>query len=312
MTDIDALDLTPAEAATLERVEEHPERLTADNATALWDLLAGSDESTREGVLLVLTRADLPVDPLPDMLEHDDHGVRAAAATALGHVTLEPPGDEAVAVVDGLYRALSDDHHEVRQAAATAIGRFAAGTDTAYGPDIEERLEERLDGRPAHPIAVRLDDRTNVAVAAGFAVFRTGTVDHDLRASARERLREGLAEQERPLLTSRLVAELAANGPVVHSMMRKTFYDDDVDGDPAVSDLVPDLVELLDRPDGDVRRHACRALGHLDSTAATADLERVAERDNQADVRIAAVEALERIRGTERATDDTPRPSSDE
>lgn len=257
------------------------------------------------------------LDPLLDALGSDAHPVRAAAATALGHVA--PAGDETtvLSATERLVAALDDDHDDVRESVAIAFGRLHAH-DSSHDLDEEalltlgERLGvDDLDTFLVDQFTPRLDDHcTNVAVAAAFAVFRGGDTDHDLRTAARDRLREGLASHEWPLLTARLVAELAATGPAMHPMMREMFSPDDAEDDPAVRDLVPDLVALLDSPLADVRRHACRALGHLGTTAARADLERVAEDDDRAAVREAAETALGRLDGgddpseTDRATAD--------
>lgn len=309
-------------AAALGRIgAESPDRVT----DAVDPLIAALDDGSpvvRKEAAAALGRIgeaapELVADTVSPLVVvvHDEYAdARAAAATALGQVGPTGTVDEILAAFEGLFGALSDGHEATRQAAATALGRFVAGT--RGNEDIEEamdRLEDRLNGRATDLLAERLDDHcTNVAVAAAFAVFRAGVIGHELRATARDRLREGLTEYEWPLLTSRLVAELAANGPVVHPMMREMFYDDEADGDPAVRDLVPDLVQLFDYPDSNVRRHACRALGHLDATAAAADLERVAAEDERATVRKAAAAALDRIGTTVAAgdkTDDSETPS---
>jgi HEAT repeat protein len=244
------------------------------------------------------------LDSLLDALANDAHPVRAAAATALGRVA--PVGDETavLSATERLVVALDDDHDDVRESAAIAFGRLHAH-DTSHDLDEEallalgERLGvDDLDAFLYDQFTPRLDDHCpNVAVAAAFAVFRGGDTDHDLRVAARDRLEEGLAPDEWPRLTARLVAELAATGPAFHPMMREVLSPDDAEDDPAVRDLVPALVALLDSPLPDVRRHSCRALGHLGTTAARADLERVAEGDDRAAVREAAATALERLDG---------------
>jgi HEAT repeat protein len=295
-------------AKALGRIGAEDPGAVTDAIEPLTHLLDARGASVRREAMTALARigaaapeAVVPVtDSLLDALEDDRHTVRRHACRALGHVTPAGSNDEVVAAADALYRVLSDDDDDVREAAAVAVGRLVADVrDREDVSGIQERLDDRLDGRPIDLIGERLDDPcTNVAIAAAFTVFRTGVVDHELRATARGRLREGLTEYEWPLLTSRLVAELAANGPVVHPMMREVFYDDEGDGNPAVRDLVPDLVQLFDHPDSNVRRHACRALGHLDATAAAADLERVAAEDERATVRKAAAAALDRIETT--------------
>jgi HEAT repeat protein len=245
--------------------------------------------------------------PLVAALDDENWEVRKEAAKALGHVG--PAGaDNAVAeATDRLCSLLSHDTDAVRLHSAIALGRLH-GADRSDSKALERKLEERFNDRQG-PAALLIecldDDRFKVAVAAAFALFRAGTADHELRVTARDRLREGLRSSEHRRFTAQGVKNLAETGPQIHPMMREVFYDDEADGDPAVRDLVPDLVELLDSPDSDVRRYACRALGHLDATAAAADLEQVAEGDDRAEVRDVAAAALDRIETTAATGDET-------
>jgi HEAT repeat protein len=254
--------------------------------------------------------------PLIAALDDEDWVVRREAFEALGYVGPAGTDDAVVEATDRLCTLLSDHPDIVRKHSAIALGRLHAA-DRPDSESLEAELEERFDGRqgPAARFAECLnDDQLDVAVAAAFAQFRAGSTDHDLRVTARDRLREGLDTAEHRRFTAELVAELAETGPAVHPMMRGMFADDDAE-DAAVRDLVPDLIDLLDDSDEEVRRHSCRALGHLDADAAVDDLERLASEADDGSVREAAGEALDGIGASDESgatTDASPEEPSKE
>jgi HEAT repeat protein len=248
------------------------------------------------------------VGPLIDALDDEKTRVRWEAATALGHVGPAGTDEEVIEAIDRLCNLLSSNFGTVRRNATVALGRLHA-YDRSYSDAVEKALEDRFDGRktPGEWLSERLnDERIDVAVGAAFALFRAGVTDHDLRMSARSRLREGLDIADHRQFTIQLIVELSMTGPAIHPMMREVFAPDDANEDPVVRDLIPDLIDLLDAPTGEIRSHACRALSHLDADAVE-DLERLANEDDDEAVREAANEALERIgvdRGFEEGTDD--------
>jgi HEAT repeat protein len=213
-----------------------------------------------------------------------------------------------VGIVPALAAVLDDPDPAVRRNVLYALARVAAAYPAHVRPAIPlvaERLDDRVEGNrtnalstlgrvaSAFPLAlestlprlVRLC-RDDSAVVRGNAVGLVGDLARSSPQSvwsapaAREAVVERLAD---PDVTVR------ANAAGATARFAIAFG-------AAMCDATPALIELLDDPSADVRRHACAALGALESPGARSALRGLAAEDPDASVRRHARWALDRIR----------------
>jgi HEAT repeat protein len=216
-------------------------------------------------------------------LGHPDHGVRAAAAWALGRL-----GPAAAVATPGLVAALRDPREPVRAAAARALGSLGTAA-RATVPSLlaaldDERAVVRWESADALArLRVPVERAPELARALGsedvyvrnFSAWALGEMGEAGGVAARE-------------LVEMLFAEEGYDLRGAAEAVRKLG--------PAVRRAVPAVVSRLFEPDPDRRARAALALGKIGPEAAeAAPALRAALRDPQAAVRANAAFALGNI-----------------
>ena len=212
--------------------------------------------------------------------------VRREAALALGAV-----GPAAAAAVPRLSEALDDTDPGVRMGAVFAIGRIGPAARGA-----KTRLERLLQGGPlpllraltAWALArIQPDDRHAVQRAVALLVESMWSQEPRVRTTAAR----GLADLHPPSeLVLPAMVQILDQGPrELHTDVLRVLQDLGAAG-------VPALIHALDRPNAEVRRGACFALGRIGTpaNAAKAPLQRQLDEADPA-TSLAAAWALARI-----------------
>ncbi len=199
------------------------------------------------------------LEPLRQALAHENPGVRAGAAQALGWME-----ETALTALPGLLRLMEDSEEFVARQAALAVG----GLGEAALPALEAGLEEprppapvliaiEAMGEAAAPLAPRL---ARLAAAAGMA----GLAD-----------REASGEDAALALRALDATGSEAIGPLIWPLMRhpseavrRALIDAALELPPERT--VPKLSELLGNPDHVLRRRAADLLGRIGPPAASA------------------------------------------
>lgn len=94
------------------------------------------------------TAGPAAVAPLVDALKHEQPGVRAAAADALGHI-----GPAASKSIPALVRAMQDDDRDIRYRAVRALDRFGVKASPAV-PDLVALMLDSSQREPARQWAI--------------------------------------------------------------------------------------------------------------------------------------------------------------
>ncbi len=253
------------------------------------------------------------------LAHHSDPAVRVLAARALGEskadgvevALAQAAGDAAASVRAAAIKALSslsrgditrvllpllqDEDEDVRVAAAAGL--------KAGGPDCVPPLVAAL-ADPAGP--VRYNALSSLGSLARFA--DAGLVDHVLRALQAEQadyIRRRSAETLAAMHASQAAAYLLGtvsqllNQPGTPTEMRRVAAD--VLGRIGRQECVAPLLAALSDPDESVRYTVLEALGKVTGFADAAmidDLTRVLRTESDKDVRLAALSAMNKLRGT--------------
>lgn len=227
------------------------------------------------------------VEPLIQAIKDKDPDVRAAAARALGKIRDSK-------AVEPLIAALEDDEPRVQVAAALALGEFDDTSSVAPLIDLFQR---------STPEAVAQ------AEAAEAQSEQKSAGSQEAKQAAGEEEEEGPPPDKRfevREVVTRALGRLAARSPEALHAVEAALGDPhetvrtaacEALGNLGSKDATPLLVQRLNDMSADVAMAAALALGKIGDSAAKEALERAAEPDRAYWVRMAANDALKRMKG---------------
>ncbi|MEO0010055.1 MAG: HEAT repeat domain-containing protein [candidate division WOR-3 bacterium] len=222
------------------------------------------------------------VDFLLRHLNEPDPMTRRAIAVALGRIGAayaDAPGITSTRALEGLLELLRDLNPEVQVAAAEALAGL--GRQEAVNPLLDELQDENPQVRRAAAVAL---GRIGVPVAAAELVR---LANNDPFAEVRQAAREALERISDRSVRSLLEALTAENLDEREAALRQLL-----DAGPAA---LPPLIRLAGSDDSGIRRLVAWVLGMLGEEAGLATLFLLTE-DSEGGVRLAAIQALSRIR----------------